>query len=149
MGYLDTATGFLIDKHGGIYDYVLTVCKSVTIKKSGVVLFGQDILDYIEENSIGYIDELVQHVDLELYDDVYLEDDNFVYKANPKFWIGTSTCSVMIFLSLKYDRDDDDDDEDDYDDDELLELTAWKDKLVEEGRVKADIEFCELENCCS
>lgn len=140
MGYLDAAIGYLIAKDGGFSDYILTVCKSVTVKKTGTVLRGHDIAKYFSDNDLYVDDCFGDNLALELYDDIIIEDNSFAYKENPKFHIGESTRDVMIFFYVGVRNAE-------FSDEDLQQFIAWKNKLVEEGRVAANIKFHVMENC--
>lgn len=149
MAFHVAVTGYLVKKHGDICDYINIVCKRLVDKNSGKVYEKQEIIDIIKNDVDGFFDlyEIADKYTIEFYDDIEYNGE-ISYKYNNRFKIGNTCCAVMIYICAVGDDCGGSMETCIFEDAEIIEFISWKNKLVSEGRLDADIKFCCVPNCC-
>lgn len=154
MGFHAVATGYLIKKHGTVCDTFHVVARGLRRKDTGVFIQHREEINDILTQDISDFQDLLDN-DWE-YEPVWYEDIQInkhgqaVYRHNHRFKVGEShICAVMIYLSVVGDDLGGELRCELISDQQLTQLMQWKKQLAKAGRIRTDVRFTSIHNCCS
>lgn len=144
------ATGYLVKVGGNFSDYCRIVFQNIRHKETGRVYESKEMVKFFQENydcnrtAKVFFDELVNTgYEVQLYPDIFFHKDTLKYKHNPNIKIGCPhDKAVMLYLSCITRRDQ----PVLYTEQDFLTIMAFKNKLLQQGRIDTDLQFCTITN---